>query len=165
MGQMRDIDLRTKTSEKRVSTAADIFEISTDRDRLDLDLIHAFLNQHSEWAAGIPRGVLERAVHNSLSFGAYASDGRQVGFARVVTDYATFAYLADIFVVEEMRGRGIAQQILGVLAAHPLLQGLKRWGLATSGGAGLYGRYGFAPLARAEALIEGLAAQVRAQPA
>jgi GNAT superfamily N-acetyltransferase len=118
--------------------------ISTDPAKLDLDVIHGFLSQ-AYWCEEIPRPVLERAIRNSLCFGAYA-DGRQVGFARVVTDRATFAYLADVFIVEPYQGRGFSKKIMEFIMAHPDLQGLRRWSLATRDAHGLYSRFGFTPL-------------------
>jgi N-acetylglutamate synthase-like GNAT family acetyltransferase len=120
-------------------------EIDTAKDRLDIALIHDFLSRCSHWARGIPRDVLERAIANSLCFGLYA-DGEQVGFARLVTDQATFAYLADVFVVAEQRNAGLGQFLVEAILAHPPLQGLKRWLLVTSKAASLYRRYGFTEL-------------------
>src|SRR5229473_2446071 len=105
------------------------YEISTDRRRLDVALIHDFLRS-SYWAKDIPRGVVETSVRNSLCFGAYC-DGKQVGFARVITDFATFAYLADVFVVPGHRGRGVSKLLVRAVVAHPQLQGLRRILLAT----------------------------------
>ncbi len=122
----------------------DGIDISTDSARLDLDVLHAFLG-NAYWSPGIPRAVLERALANSLCFGAY--DGaRQVGFARVVTDRATFAWLCDVFVVESHRRRGIADALLAAVLGHPELQGLRRWSLATRDAHPLYRRHGFHPL-------------------
>jgi GNAT superfamily N-acetyltransferase len=107
--------------------------------------VHAFLTR-SYWAQGVPREVVLRSVRHSLCFGAY-DGGRQVAFARVITDRATFAYLADVFVVESHRGRGIARRLMSVIRAHPDLQGLRRWSLATRDAHGLYRQFGFTPLA------------------
>jgi GNAT superfamily N-acetyltransferase len=122
--------------------------ISTDPARFDIDLIHNFLSS-SYWARNIPREVVEKCIRNSLSFGAFA-DGRQVGFARAVTDRATFAYLADVFVVREYRGRGISKLLLRAILDHPDLQGLRRLLLATRDAHGLYAKFGFKPLAEPE---------------
>lgn len=119
--------------------------VDTDPSRLDMDVIHGFLSQ-SYWARGIPRALVERAVRNSLCFGLYEGE-RQVGFARVVTDQATFAYLADVFVVESHRGRGLSKFLVAAVVADPRLQGLRRWMLATRDAHGLYARFGFEPLA------------------
>jgi GNAT superfamily N-acetyltransferase len=126
--------------------------ISTDPAKLDLDVIHAFLYQ-AYWCEGIPRETLERAIQNSLCFGVYA-DGRQVGFARIISDRATFAYLADVFVVETHRGRGLSKWMMKVIMAHPDLQGLRRWSLGTLDAHGLYSQYGFAPPRFPDRLME-----------
>ncbi len=129
-----------------------MIEVSTDPDRLDLGVIHAFLRD-SYWAKDIPLAVVERAVRGSTCFGAY--DGTaQVGFARVITDRATFAYLADVFVLESHRGRGIARQLMAAIDAHPQLQGLRRWMLATRDAHALYAQHGFRPLAAPERFME-----------
>ncbi|MEP6993179.1 MAG: GNAT family N-acetyltransferase [Acidobacteriota bacterium] len=122
----------------------DEYCISTDRDRLDHAEIHAFLGS-SYWAAGIPRAVLDRSIQNSLPFGVY--DGpRQVGFARVITDYATFAYVADVFVLPTHRGKGLAKWLMEVIRAHPDLHGLRRWMLVTRDAQDLYRKTGFREL-------------------
>jgi GNAT superfamily N-acetyltransferase len=118
------------------------YEIATERDRLDLDYVHAFLTT-SYWSPGIARDRVERAIAGSLCFGLYAPDGAQAGFARVVTDRATFAYLADVFVGEEHRGRGLGVWLVQTILGHPELQGLRRWILATADAHGLYERFGF----------------------
>jgi GNAT superfamily N-acetyltransferase len=120
------------------------YQISTDSCRFDLALIHDSLRS-SYWAQGIPRDVVKRAVENSLCFGAFIQE-RQVGFARVITDRATFAYLADVFVVPEHRGRGVAKLLLRTILAHPDLQGLRRMLLATKDAHALYAQFGFEPL-------------------
>ncbi len=123
------------------------FEINTDRARLDFDVLHDFLSRASYWAQGRTRAVIKRSVDNSLAFGVYKAE-RQIGFARVVTDYATFAWLADVFVLAEFRGQGLAQWLVAVIVAHPELQGLRRWLLATRDAHELYRRFGFAELAQ-----------------
>lgn len=131
-------------------------EISTDPTRLDLDVIHGFLAR-AYWSRGIPRAVVERSLRHSLCFGAYdgaAPGGAQVGFARVVTDYATFALISDVFVLESHRGRGIAKLLMRAILAHPGLQGLRRWMLATHDAHGLYRQFGFTPVARPEIHME-----------
>lgn len=130
------------------------YEITTDRARLDVDAIHAFLAQ-SYWSPGIPRALVERALAGSLCIGALA-DGAQVGFARVVTDRATFAYLADVYVLEAHRGRGLAKRLMEAVVAHPDLQGLRRMMLATRDAHGLYAQFGFAPLSAPDRLMEVL---------
>jgi GNAT superfamily N-acetyltransferase len=119
--------------------------VSTDPDRLDRDLIHRFLSRDAYWSIGIPREVVERAIANSLSFGAYLG-GEQVGYARVVTDRATFAWLCDVFVVPEHRGSGVSKVLMDAVIAHPDLAGLRNFLLATRDAHRLYERYGFKPL-------------------
>ena len=119
-----------------------LFEIDTAKDRLDIALIHDFLSRCSHWARGIPRETVERAIAHSLCFGLYC-DGVQIGFARVVTDEATFAYIADVFVGADHRGAGLGQFLVEAILAHEPLQGLRRWLLVTRDAASLYRRCGF----------------------
>jgi GNAT superfamily N-acetyltransferase len=128
-------------------------QISTDKTLLDVPLIYQFLSEHSTWALGMPRAVLERAIANSLCFGVYL-DGRQIGFARVVTDGATFANLVDVFVLPEYRGQGHSKRLMAAIVAHPDLQGLRRFTLATGDAHGLYAQFGFTPPARPATLME-----------
>jgi GNAT superfamily N-acetyltransferase len=129
------------------------FEIDTAKDRLDIALIYDFLSRCSHWARGIPRETVERAIARSLCFGLYR-DGVQIGFARVVTDEATFAYLADVFVVAEERGAGLGQFLIDAILAHEPLQGLRRWLLVTSKAASLYRRCGFTDLVASCSYLE-----------
>ena len=120
------------------------FLISTDRSKLDLDVIHGFLSR-SYWAAGIPRETVVRSIENSLCFGVY--DGaNQIGFARVISDFATYAYVADVFILEPYRERGLGKELMASIMAHPDLQGLRRWSLGTRDAQGLYARFGFKPI-------------------
>lgn len=130
----------------------DKYEITTDPSRLDVAAIHDFLSR-SYWSPGIPRGVVERALANSLCFGLLLANA-QVGFARVVTDKATFAYLADVYVLETHRGQGLAQRLMDEIMRHPDLQGLRRMLLVTRDAHALYARYGFKPLAAPERMME-----------
>ena len=129
------------------------FLISTDSTKLDLHLLHDFLSNNSYWAKGRTVEVIKRSIENSLSFGIYEGD-RQVGFGRVVTDYATFAWIADVFVVEEKRGLGLSKWLMDVMLSHPQLQGFRRWVLATKDAHELYRRYGFHELKRPERWME-----------
>ncbi|WP_028536520.1 GNAT family N-acetyltransferase [Paludibacterium yongneupense] len=129
------------------------FLIDTDPARLDLDLVHRFLSEQSNWARGIPRATLARAIAHSLCFGGYL-EGTQIAFARVVSDCATFAYLADVFVLPEHRGRGYARRLLASVMDHSELQGLRRFSLATSDAHGLYAGFGFAAPRRPQSLME-----------
>lgn len=128
-------------------------QISTDRTELDVPLIYRFLSEQSTWAVGISRAVVDRAIENSLCFGGYV-DGRQVAFARVITDYATFGNLVDVFVVPEFRGRGYAKEIMKAVMIHPSLKGLRRFMLATGDAHALYQQFGFAPPQRPDTLME-----------
>jgi GNAT superfamily N-acetyltransferase len=133
-----------------------MIEITTDRSRIDVDRVHSFLCNESYWAKGIPREVVERSIEHSLPFAAY--DGPElVAFARVVTDYAVFAYLADVFVVPSHRGRGISKQLMNAIRSDPRLQGLRRWSLVTSDAQGLYRQFGFRELASPEKHMEAVA--------
>lgn len=123
------------------------------RDSVDLDVVHGFLSRDAYWCPGIPRDVVARALDHSLCFSAWR-DGAQVGFARVVTDRATFAYLADVFVLPAFRGQRIAHAMMDAVMAHPDLQRLRRFLLATSDAHGVYAGYGFAALARPERFME-----------
>lgn len=132
-----------------------VLRISTDRDELDVELIHRFLAHEAYWSRGIPRATVERAIAGSLCFGGYL-DGRQVAFARVVTDGATFGYLADVFVLPEHRGRGYAKALMAAVMGHPQLQGLRRFSLATSDAHTLYAGFGFTAPSRPQNLMEKL---------
>ena len=117
-------------------------EITTERARMNVDLIHRYLSRESYWATGIPRDLVERSIEHSLCFGAFDGEA-QIGFARVVTDFATFAYVADVFVLESHRGRGISKAIMAAIRNHPELQRLRRWHLLTRDAHGLYQQFGF----------------------
>jgi GNAT superfamily N-acetyltransferase len=128
------------------------FSISTDRGRLDRGMIHEFL-RGSYWAKGIPREVVDRSIEHAIDFGLY--DGkRQVGFARVITDRATFAYLSDVFILESHRGQALGTWLTESILAHRELQGLRRWMLATHDAHGLYRKAGFTPLAHPDHFME-----------
>jgi GNAT superfamily N-acetyltransferase len=131
--------------------------VSDDPSRLDLDIVHGFLSR-SYWAEGIARETVARSIAGSLAFGLYLDEpegaARQVGFARVITDRVTFAYLADVFVLEEERGRGLAAFLMEAILAHPDLQGLRRWSLVTRDAHGLYSKFGFVPLASPDRWME-----------
>ena len=129
------------------------YQISTDKTRFDLNLIHDFLNNESYWATGRSLETIKRSIEHSLSFGIYKGE-RQVGFARVVTDYATFGWLADVFILEEFRGEGLSKWLMEVILAHPDLQGFRRWTLATKDAHELYRKFGFTELKRPERWME-----------
>lgn len=129
------------------------YAITTDRARLDVDMIHRWLSNESYWASGRSREVVQRSIDNALCFGIYKQN-EQVGFARIVTDYATFAWVADVFVLEAQRGRGLSKWLMEVILAHPQLQGFRRWVLSTKDAHGLYERFGFIKLHRPERWME-----------
>ena len=131
----------------------DALLISDDPARLNRELIHRFLSEHSYWAKGVSPDMVNRSLDHSLCFGVYQAE-QQVGFARVVTDFATFAWLADVFVVEDKRGQGVGKKLVAAVLAHPRLQGLRRFMLGTKDAAGLYARFGFKPLAYPERFME-----------
>ncbi|MDT4895194.1 MAG: hypothetical protein QOH25_271 [Acidobacteriota bacterium] len=129
------------------------YVISTDRARLDFNVIHNFLTNSSYWAVGRKLETVRRSIEHSLPFGLYDNE-KQVGFARVVTDYATFAWLADVFVLEEARGLGLGTWLVEVILAHPELQGFRRWTLATKDAHEIYRKFGFSELKRPERWME-----------
>ena len=131
----------------------DNFTISTDPHRLDISIIHDFIANQSYWAQGRAVETVQRALDNSLNFGIY-KDNQQVGFGRVVTDYATFAWIADVFVLQQERGRGLSKWLIEVMLEHPHLQGFRRWVLATKDAHSLYARFGFIELHRPERWME-----------
>jgi len=126
-----------------------MYTISTDKSRLDIAMIHRYLSQQSYWAKDIPRDLVAISIENSLCFGAYDGDG-QIGFARVVTDYATFAYLGDVFVLEPYRGQGVSKQLMQTVREHPHLQRLRRWHLLTRDAHKLYEQIGFHAIEKPE---------------
>ena len=119
--------------------------ISTNKEKIDIDVVHTFLSKDSYWAENIPKDIVERAIKNSLCFGIYYKE-IQVGFARAVTDKATFMYLADVFVLPAHRGKGLSKWLLQTIHAHPELQGLRRMMLTTKDAHGLYAQFGWQPL-------------------
>ena len=128
------------------------FTVSTDRKLIDLDVIHGFLT-NCYWAKGISRDVVARSIENSLCFGVY-SEGKQVGFARVISDYATYAYIGDVFLLDSFHGRGLGKWLMGCIMQHPRLQGLRRWSLVTRDAHGLYSKLGFEPLKKPQNYME-----------
>lgn len=129
------------------------YYISTDKAKLDIAMLHGFLSQ-SYWSPGIPLETLQRAIENSICFGAFHESGEQVGFARVVSDKATFAYLADVFVLPAFRGKGISNLMMEAYTNHPELQGLRRHMLVTRDAHGLYKKFGFTEAKNPENLMQ-----------
>lgn len=129
-----------------MTSPRETLRLSTLADEMDVDAVHAYLSGESYWARGVPRDVVARSIRHSICAGAF--DGAaQVAFARAVTDRATFAYLADVYVLEPYRGQGLGRWMMEALSAHPDLQGLRRWMLMTQDAHGLYAQFGFRPLA------------------
>jgi GNAT superfamily N-acetyltransferase len=131
--------------------------ISTDKSKLQLDIIHDYLSKKSYWAEGIPMQTVQKSIENSLAFGVYLQAEntlKQVGFCRIISDLATYAYLADVFVLEEYRGKGVSKLLMETVLKHPDLQGLRRWVLATVDAHGLYAQYGFTPLDKPENFMQ-----------
>ncbi len=129
------------------------FLISTSRDGLDLDVVHSFLT-NCYWAKGIPREVVVRSIEHALCFGIYDRSGAQVGFARVISDFATIAYVGDVFVLETHRGQGLGRWLMQCIMQHPTLQNLRRWILTTRDAHGLYAQVGFTPVKAPERFME-----------
>lgn len=129
------------------------YYISTDKAKLNIPLIHGFLSK-AYWSEGIPMETVTKAIENSICFGAFDEAGNQVGFARVITDKATFAYLADVFVLPEHRGSGISKRLMEAYTEHPDLQGLRRHLLATRDAHGLYQQFGFTPISNQNLLMQ-----------
>ena len=136
-----------------MKNSRDNLTIDTDSSRLQFDVIQRFLEDESYWANRRTPEQTRKAIENSICFGVYDSD-RQIGFGRVVTDQATFAYVGDIFILPEYRGRGLSKWLMEVIVAHPDLQGLRRWVLATRDAHGLYEQYGFGPLVHPDRWME-----------
>ncbi len=127
--------------------------ISTDKAKLNIPLIHKFLSEDSYWAKKIPLDIVERGIENSLNFGVYDGE-KQIGYARVITDYASFAYMADVFILQEYRGNGFSKQLVKFIREYPTLQGLRRWMLGTADAHTLYQKYGFKELANPDRFLE-----------
>ena len=137
------------------------YTVTTDKSRMDVAAIHAFLTQ-TYWSPGIPLHIVQRALDNSVCFAVLLGD-KQVGFARVVTDKATFGYLADVYVLQAHRGQGLGRALMDAVVAHPELQGLRRFMLATRDAHGLYAQYGFTPLSNPARIMECLKPDVYRQ--
>jgi GNAT superfamily N-acetyltransferase len=142
----------TPESEQVVECHKGEFIVSTDPARIELDVVHGFLTK-CYWAYGIPREVVARSIDNSLCFGLY-TQGKQIGFARVISDRATYAYIGDVFVLESFRGRGLGKWLMECIMQHPKLQGLRRWSLVTRDAHGLYAQLGFTPLKKPQNYLE-----------
>jgi len=131
----------------------DDYTITTDKNKMDIIAIHDFLSNHSGWSNNIPIEKVQTSIDNSLNFGLF-HQGNQIGFARVISDYATIAYLGDIYVLDNFRGQGLSKKLMDAVMSHPNLQGLRRWILLTSTADWLYEKYGFAKLPKPEIYME-----------
>jgi GNAT superfamily N-acetyltransferase len=136
-----------------MQSITDDYTISSDKSRLDLPFIHQFLSTQAYWCVNIPMDIVRRSVENSLCFGVYLGE-RQVGFARIISDYATIAYLGDVFVIAEHRGKGLSKRLVAEIMSHPDLQGLRRWILLTGDAHGLYSQFGWKPIAHPDRYME-----------
>ena len=130
-----------------------MLEISTENTRLNIPLIHKYLSEESYWGLGIPLNTVKTSIDNSLCFGMYLNN-EQIGFARVITDKATFAYLADVFILNDFRGLGYSKKLVETIVNHPSLQGLRRLMLATADAHTLYEKFGFTALSKPERIME-----------
>jgi N-acetylglutamate synthase-like GNAT family acetyltransferase len=148
MATPRMVDFETDVEYRRGE-----FLISTSRERLDLDVVHGFLTK-CYWAKGIPREIVARSIEHALCFGIYNEEGAQVGFARVISDFATIAYVGDVFVLETHRGQGLGKWLMQCITQHPALQNLRRWILTTRDAHGLYSQVGFTPVKAPERFME-----------
>lgn len=127
--------------------------ISTDKNKLDISAIHEFLSNHSGWSDGIPFETVKTSIENSLNFGIY-ENGMQIGFARIISDFSTIAYLGDVYLLEQYRGKGISKKLMDTIMSHPGLQGLRRWILLTSTAEWLYEKYGFEKITNPDVYME-----------
>jgi N-acetylglutamate synthase-like GNAT family acetyltransferase len=131
----------------------DTYNISTDKSKMDIVAIHDFLSKHSGWSDNIPLDKVKTSIENSLNFGLF-DQGKQIGFARVISDFSTIAYLGDIYVLENYRGKGLSKKLMEAIINHPNLQGLRRWILLTSTADWLYEKYGFKKIPKPELYME-----------
>lgn len=134
----------------------DNFYISTDKSLLDINLIYHYLSLESYWATGRSKETIEKSIQHSLCFGIYDNTNKQLGFARVVSDYAVFAWLMDVFVLDDYQGKGLGKQLINAIVNHQDLQGLKRWGLGTRDAHQLYEKFGFKSLSEPDKMMERL---------
>jgi GNAT superfamily N-acetyltransferase len=136
-----------------MQSITDDYSISTDKAALDLPFIHHFLSTEAYWSLNIPMDIVKRSVEHSLCFGVYLGT-QQVGFARIISDYATIAYLGDVFIVPAHRGKGLSKRLIAGIMSHPDLQGLRRWILLTGDAHGLYRQFGWVPIPKPELYME-----------
>ncbi len=142
-----------KTKLKVIETHRNDYTISTNKDKLDIRSIHEFLAKETDWANGIPMITLKTSIENSLNFGLYYKD-KQIGFARIISDYSTIAYLGDVYILKEYRGKGLSKWLINEIMKHPNLKGLRRWILLTDTAEWLYKKFGFTEIANPEFYME-----------
>jgi GNAT superfamily N-acetyltransferase len=130
-----------------------MIQISADKTKLDIDLIHRYLSKESYWAKGRDIEKVKRSIENSICFGVYSDEG-QIGFARVITDYAVFAWILDVFILKDYQGKGHGKKLMSTIMTHEDLQNLQRWGLGTDDAQGLYEQFGFKPLSKPQNMME-----------
>jgi GNAT superfamily N-acetyltransferase len=130
-----------------------VIHISTDKNKLDIKLIHEYLSNDSYWAKGRDIEIVKRSIDNSLCFGVYNND-TQIGFARVITDYAVFAWILDVFILDDYKGKNYSKRLMSEIMTHDKLQNLQRWGLGTDDAHGLYEQFGFKPLRKPQSMME-----------
>ena len=131
---------------KEITTYRSEFCISTDKSKLDIDSIHEFLSTQAYWCLNIPKDKVQTAIENSLCFGVYLHE-KQIGFARIISDFSTIAYLGDVYILEEFRGKGLSKWLVEIIMNHPNLQGLRRWILLTGDAHELYRKFGWTDIA------------------
>ncbi|UUC45397.1 GNAT family N-acetyltransferase [Flavobacterium cerinum] len=131
----------------------DAFTITTDKSKLDINVIHRYLSGESYWSKDIPIERIQKSIENALCFGVYHND-QQIGYAKVVSDFSTMAYLGDVFILESYRGQGLSKQLMETIMSHPELQNLRRWILLTADAHELYKKYGWQPIASPEKWME-----------
>lgn len=151
--------MNTSASVTDIELSFGEFLISTDKTKMDIAAIHDFLSNYSGWSNNIPIERVKTSIDNSLNFGLFHS-GRQIGFARIISDYATIAYLGDVYVLDEYRGQGLSKKLMDAVMAHPNLQGLRRWILLTSTANWLYEKYGFMKIPNPQIYMERYNAEV-----
>ena len=136
-----------------VEVCFDEFLITTDKEKMDVEAIHDFLSKYSGWSDDIPIETVKRSIDNSLNFGVFHQN-KQIGFARVISDFSTIAYLGDVYILDEFRGKNLSKKLMDVIISHPELQGLRRWILLTSTADWLYEKYGFVKIPNPEIYME-----------
>lgn len=130
------------------------FYVSTDKTKLDIDLIVDFLNNESYWAKNRNKAIIEKSIMNSVCFGVFDQENRQVGFARVITDFAVFAWILDVFIIQEYQGKGLGKLLMQEIMSHHDLIGISKWGLGTKDAHGLYQKFGFESLSKPKDMME-----------